>query len=57
METTIDTPQWTQGRAMGLLLVRRRELEQTMQINWYLLGYSRGATLEIMAELDRRPGD
>ena len=27
MTTTIDTSQWTQGRARGLLLVWRRELE------------------------------
>ena len=42
---------------MGLLLVWRRELEQKLQINQYLPGHSRGATLEIMAEMDRRPGN
>ena len=45
------------GRARGLLLVGRRELERKLQINWYLPGHSRGATLEIMAEIDRRPGN
>ena len=57
MTTTIETPQRIQGRARGLLLVWRRELEQKLQINPYLQGCSRGAILEIMAEMDRRPGD
>ena len=57
MTTTIKTPQMMQGRARGLLLVWRRELEWKLQINQYLLGCSRGATLEIMAEMDRRPED
>ena len=46
-----------QSRARGLLLVWRRELEQKLQINQYLPGHSRGVTLEIMVELDRRLGD
>ena len=57
MATTIDTSQRMQGRARGLLLVWRRELEWKLQIHWYLPGYSRGVTLEIMAEMDRKPGD
>ena len=57
MANTFETPQWMQGRARGLLLVWRRELERKLQINQYLLGCSRGATLEIMAEMDRRPED
>ena len=59
MTTTIDTPWWTQGRARDLLLVWRRQLEWKLQINWYLLGCSRWATLEIMMErmIDKRPGD
>ena len=41
MATVTSTPQKTQGRARGLLLVWRRELEQKLQINHYLLGCSR----------------
>ena len=33
MTTTIDTPQQTQDRVRGLLLVWRRELERKLQIN------------------------
>ena len=61
MTTTIDTTdgRQTQGSARGLLLVWRRELEQKLQIKHYLLGCSRGATLDLMTErlLDKRPGD
>ena len=46
----MDNPQQTQGRARVLLLVLRRELEQKLQINQYLWGPGRGATLEIMME-------
>ena len=53
MASTFETPQRTQGRARGLLLVWWRELERKLQINWYLPENSRGATLEIMAEMDR----
>ena len=44
------------GRGRGLLLVWRRELERKLHINRYLPGQSRGATLEIMAKMDRSPG-
>ena len=59
MATMTSTPRKTQGRARGLLLVWRRELEWKLQINQYLLEHSRGETLEIMTERmpDRRPGD
>ena len=59
LTATIYTPQWTLGRARGLLLVWRRELEQKLQIDQYLPGCSRRATLEIMMErmLDKRTGD
>ena len=57
MASAFETPQQTQGRAKGLLLVWQRELERKLQINWYLPGCSRRATLEIMAEMDRQPGD
>ena len=57
MANSFETPQWMQRRARGLLLFWRRELERKLQINWYLPECSRGATLEIMAEMDRRPGD
>ena len=57
MATAFEIPQWTQRRGRGLLLVWQRELERTLQINCYLPGQSRGATLGIMAEMDRRPGD
>ena len=53
MASAFETTQKTQGRGRGLLLVWQRELEKKLQINWYLLGQSRGATLEIMAEMDR----
>ena len=45
-----------QGRGIGLLLVWRRELERKLHINRYLPRQSRGATLEIVAEMDRHPG-
>ena len=47
------------GRARGLLLVWRRELEQKLQINNYLPGHGRGDTLRILVEKqpERRPGD
>ena len=57
MTNSFETPQWMQGRARGLLLFWIRELERKLQINWYLSGCSRGATLEIMTEMDRQPGD
>ena len=44
------------GRKKGLLIVWRRELEKKFQINRYLLGRSRGATLAIMAQMDQWPG-
>ena len=39
-----------------LLLVCRRELERKLHINRHLPGQSRGATLEIMTQMDRCPG-
>ena len=56
MASAFEIPQKTQRRGRGLLVVWQRELEKKLQINWYLPGQSRGATLEIMAEMDRRPG-
>ena len=53
MASVYETPQRTQGRGGGLLLVWQRELEKKLQINQYLLGQSRGATLEIMANRDQ----
>ena len=57
MANSFETPQQMQERARSLLLFWRRELERKLQINWYLLGCSRGPTLEIVEEMDRRPGD
>ena len=56
MANALETPQKMQGRGRGLLLVWRRELERKLHINRYLPGQSRGATLEIMAQMDRCPG-
>ena len=56
MASAFETPQRTQGRGRGLLFWWR-ELERKLQINWYLPGCSRGATLEIMTEMDRWLGD
>ena len=44
------------GRGKGLLIVWRRELEKKLQINRYLPGRSRGATLAIIAQMDQCPG-
>ena len=44
------------GRGRGLLGVWRGELEKKLQINRYLPGRSRGATLAIMANMDQHPG-
>ena len=52
----LESPQKTQGRGRRLLLVWRRELERTLHIIRYLPGQSRGAILEIMAQMDRCPG-
>ena len=52
MASAVETPQQTWGRARGLLLVWQRELERKLQIKQYLPGCSRGATLEIMEEMD-----
>ena len=41
------------GRVRGLLLVWRRELERKLSINRYFPRQSRGATLKIMAQMDR----
>ena len=41
MASAFETPQRTQGRARGLLLVWKRELERKLQIKWYLPGHSR----------------
>ena len=59
MATATSTPGKTQGRARGLLLVWRRELEWKLQVNNYLPGCGRGETLKIMMErmTNRRPGD
>ena len=57
MASAFETLQQTWRRARGLLLVWWRELERTLQINWYLLGCSRWATFEIMAEMVRSPED
>ena len=40
----------------GLLMVWRWELVKILQVNWYLSRQSRGATLEIMAQMDLHPG-
>ena len=56
MASALETPQRMHGRGRGLLIVWRRELERKLHINQYLPGQSRGATLEIMAEMDRHPG-
>ena len=57
MAQAIDHPQETKkGRGKGLLIVWRRELEKKLQINRYLPGKSRGATLAIMAQMDQCPG-
>ena len=55
MASAFETPQRTQERGRGLLLVWQRELEKKLHINQYLPGQSRGATLEIMADMDRQP--
>ena len=49
----------SRGRARGLLLVWRMELEWKLQINNYLPGHGRGDTLGILVEKqpERRPGD
>ena len=57
MPRAIKNQQETQkGRGRGLLMVWRRELEKKLQINRYLPGKSRGATLAIMAQMDQHPG-
>ena len=57
MAQALETPQRTTlGRERGLLLVWRRELERKLHINRYSPGQSRGATLEIMVQMDRCPG-
>ena len=57
MAQTID-PSWEtkKGKGRRLLVVWRRELEKKLQINRYLVGRSRGATLVIMANMDQHPG-
>ena len=55
MAASTNAPRRTQGRARGLLLVWRRELECKLRINNYLWGCRRGETLQIMTE--GRPGD
>ena len=55
MAQAVETPQKMQG-GRGLLLMWRRELERKVHINRYLPGQSRGATIEIMAQMDRHPG-
>ena len=56
MANALETLQKMQGRGRGLLLVWRRELERKPHLNRYLPGQSRGATLEIMAQMDRHQG-
>ena len=46
----------TQGRGRGLLMVWRKELAKKLGINRYLPGWSRGATLAIMIQMDECPG-
>ena len=55
MATSTNIPRETWGRARGLLLVWRKELEHKLRFNKYLPGCSRGETLQIMVE--RNPGD
>ena len=55
MMTLTGTSMEAKGRARGLVLVWRRELEQKLQINDYLPRCRRWKTLEILVE--RRPGD
>ena len=53
MAQAIDNSQESKrGRGKGLLIVWRRELEKKLQINRYLPGRSRGATLAIMVQMD-----
>ena len=56
MARAFETPQRMHRRGRGLLLVWRRELEWKLHINRYLPRQSRGAMLEIMAQMDRHPG-
>ena len=56
MASAFKTPQRTQGWGRGLLPFWQSELEKKLQINWYLLGHSKGATLEIVADMDRQSG-
>ena len=57
MAQAIDNLQETKrGKGKGLLIVWRRELEKKLQVNRYLPGRSRGATLAIMAQMDQHPG-
>ena len=57
MAQAIDSSwETSKGRGRGLLVVWRRELEKKLQINRYLPGRSRGATLAIMANMDQCPG-
>ena len=57
MAQAIDHSQETKkGRGKGLLIVWRRELEKKLQINRYLLGRNRGATLAIVTQMDQYQG-
>ena len=59
MVTVTSTPRKTQGRARGLLLVWKRELEQKLQNEQLFTRMWKGETLKIMIErmTERRPGD
>ena len=56
MAQPIDHLQETKKGRGKVLTVWRSKLEKKLQINRYLLGRSRGATLAIMAQMDQCPG-
>ena len=56
MAQAMETPQKMTKGGRVLLMVWRWELEKILQVNQYLPRQSRGATLEIMAQMDQHPG-
>ena len=53
MAQALETPKkMTQERGRGLSPGVEGELDKMLHINWYLPGQTRGATLEIMAQMD-----
>ena len=55
MATLTSTPRKTQGRARGLLLVWKKELEPKLQINNYLPGHGGGDTVNYDGKKTRGP--